>query len=205
MPAPTPPARRRLVAVSLAAGCALLVTVLSAGCSAVGQLGADPPATTSAPAPAPSPEPTPAPGPEPTPAPSPAPAPAAGGSTALAKSARHPDLVTLKLTSIAFAPEAITVGVEATNGGQNDVDLNPSDDLFLIDDLGNRYAVNPPVSNPSVTVAKGTTLRGSLVFVGQLDPSAASLTLVTCDDFGSTSDKYSRSPKLVIAGLPVGR
>jgi hypothetical protein len=200
------PAHRRAAAIGLAACCVLLVTLLSAGCSAVDQLRSDQPAAAApgpAPTPAPSPEPTPAPGPEPTPAPSSAPAP--GGSSAIDKSARHPDLLNLKLTSIAFAPDAITVGVEATNGGQEDVNLNPSDDLVLVDDRGNRYAVNPPPSNPTVSVAKGTTLRGSLVFLGQLDPAAASLTLITCDDFGSTSDKYSRYPKLVIAGLPVGR
>jgi len=206
MPTSTPTGRPRAAAVALAAGCALLVTVLSAGCSAVDQLRSDQPPASAAPAaPATTQAPTPAPtsAPEPSPA---APTPAGpGGAIAIDKSIRHPDLVTLKLTSIAFAPDSITVAIEATNGGGNDVDLNPSDDLVLVDDLGNRYAVNPPTSNPKVTVTKGTVLRGSLVFIGQLDPKASSLTLITADDYGSTTDEYSLNPKLVVPGLPVSR
>jgi hypothetical protein len=107
------------------------------------------------------------------------------------------------VTSVAVAPDAITLGIVATNGGQNDIQLNPSDDLVLVDAAGNRYAVNPPPANPRVTVRKGTTLRGSLVFIGQLPAGTTSLTLITCDDYGSTDNQFASTPKFTIDGITV--
>jgi hypothetical protein len=136
---------------------------------------------------------------------------AAGGTTAttlapgaapLNLSARHPAGVTLKLTSIAVAEDSISVGVVVTNGGGADVKLNEFDDLVLIDDRGGRYLVSPPPQDSAITVRKSTTLRGSLVFTGQLDATATSLTLVT-NEKGGGDNQYSTRPKIVVDGIPV--
>jgi hypothetical protein len=126
----------------------------------------------------------------------------APGAAPLSLSARHPAGVTLKLTSIAVAEDSISVGVVVTNGGSADVKLNEFDDLVLIDDHGGRYLVSPPPQDSAITVRKSTTLRGSLVFTGQLDRAATSLTLVT-NEKGGGDNQYSTRPKIVVDGIPV--
>jgi hypothetical protein len=128
----------------------------------------------------------------------------AAGAQPLTLSTRHPAGVTLKLTSIAVAEDSVSLGVVVTNGGSADVDLNAFDDLVLIDDRGGRYLVSPPPQNDQITVRKSTTMRGSLVFGGQLDPTATSLTLVT-NEKGGGDNQYSTRPKIVVDAIPVQR
>jgi hypothetical protein len=134
----------------------------------------------------------------------------ASGAVSLNLSARHPSGLTLKLTSIAISEDSITIGVVATNGGNKDLHLNAINvsgyDLVLLDDRGGRYTVSPPPQDPLVTVRKGTTLRGTLVFTGQLDSSATSLTLITNEKFGGKeTDAFTDRPKITVAGIPVQR
>jgi hypothetical protein len=126
----------------------------------------------------------------------------AAGAVPLSLSARHPAGVTLKLTSITVAEDSISLGVVVTNGGGADVKLNEFDDLVLIDDHGGRYRVSPPPQDSAITVRKSTTLRGSLVFAGQLDATATSLTLIT-NEKGGGDNQYSTRPKIVVEGIPV--
>jgi hypothetical protein len=126
----------------------------------------------------------------------------AAGAAALNLSARHPAGVTLKLTSIAVAEDSISIGVVATNGGSADVKLNEFDDLVLLDDHGGRYLVSPPPQDKTITVRRSTTLRGTLVFSGQLDPTATSLTLIT-NEKGGGDNQYSTRPKITVDGIPV--
>jgi len=172
--------------------CAVALAVAGTACQDGGR-AAPTPSTTAVPAPA-----------EPDTS-AQAPSTRASGFTApLDRSARHPSGLSLKLTAIAVAEDSISLEVVVTNGAKLDLSLNNADDLVLVDDRGARYTVSPPGDNRAVTVRHGTTLRGRLVFIGQLDPDAASLTLVA----NSTSQgdpKYSTHPKFEVPGIPLRR
>ncbi|HEV8650680.1 MAG TPA: hypothetical protein VG276_15065 [Actinomycetes bacterium] len=172
--------------------CAVALGLASTACQA-GERPAPAPSTTAAPAPG---------GPDTS---APAPSTRATGFTApLDRSVRHASGLSLKLTAIAVAEDSISLEVVVTNGAKLDLSLNNADDLVLVDDRGARYTVSPPGDNRAVTVRRGTTLRGRLVFVGQLDPETTSLTLVA----NSTSQgdpKYSAHPKIELPGIPVRR
>jgi hypothetical protein len=130
---------------------------------------------------------------------------AATGYTApLDRSVRHPSGLSLKLTAIAVAEDSVSLEVVITNGAKLDLSLNNADDLVLVDDQGARYTVAPPGDNRAVTVRRGTTLRGRLVFIGQLDPDATSLTLVA-NATSQGDPKYSTHPKIEVPGIPLRR
>jgi len=170
--------------------CAVVVAVAGTACQG-GERASPPPATTAPPAP----------GDTSAPAPSTR---ATGFTAPLDRAVRHSSGLSMKLTAIAVAEDSISLEVVVTNGAKLDLSLNNADDLVLVDDKGARYTVSPPGDNRAVTVRRGTTLRGRLVFIGQLDPDASSLTLVA----NSTSQgdpKYSTHPKIEVPGIPLRR
>lgn len=176
--------------------CAVAVAALLAACQG-GEQDAAAPVTTAAPAPGGADAPT-------TSA-SRAQGGAATGYTApLDRSVRHPSGLSLKLTAIAVAEDSVSLEVVITNGAKLDLSLNNADDLVLVDDQGARYTVAPPGDNRAVTVRRGTTLRGRLVFIGQLDPDATSLTLVA-NATSQGDPKYSTHPKIEVPGIPLRR
>jgi len=129
---------------------------------------------------------------------------ATGFTAPLDRSVRHASGLSLKLTAIAVAEDSISLEVVVTNAAKLDLSLNNADDLVLVDDKGARYTVSPPGDNRAVTVRHGTTLRGRLVFIGQLDPDATSLVLVA--NSNSQGDpKYSTHPKIELPGIPLRR
>jgi len=172
--------------------CAVVVAVAGTACQG-GERASPPPATTAPPAP----------GGADTSAPAPSTR-ATGFTAPLDRAVRHSSGLSMKLTAIAVAEDSISLEVVVTNGAKLDLSLNNADDLVLVDDKGARYTVSPPGDNRAVTVRRGTTLRGRLVFIGQLDPDASSLTLVA----NSTSQgdpKYSTHPKIEVPGIPLRR
>ncbi|HYT25468.1 MAG TPA: hypothetical protein VEP73_03165, partial [Actinomycetota bacterium] len=119
---------------------------------------------------------------------------ATGYTAPLDLSTRSPSGLSMKLTAIAVAEDSISLEVVVTNGSQLDRALNNADDLVLVDDKGTSYDVSPPPDNQSVTVRHGTTMRGRLVFAGQLDPAATTLTLVA-NSTSAGDPRYSPHPK----------
>lgn len=122
---------------------------------------------------------------------------------------RHPNGTVLEVTSVAAGPDAVVVGVTVTNGYSEAIRLN-SRGVFLLDDLGNGYPLQPPELNERLRVPAGQRLSGELVFPGEVDPRATSLTLKTnvynADDTVDTTSRSAEvtTPVLLVPDLPVG-
>jgi hypothetical protein len=122
--------------------------------------------------------------------------------------ANHPNGTTLRMTGITFHEDNLEVHLIAINGNPdiNNVELSYSDRMDLIDDVGIKYRLSPPPANPTVKVAKGSTLEGTFVFLGRVNPQANRLTLVTNDGICCSSDTSSstNSPEIRIE-IPLQR
>lgn len=118
--------------------------------------------------------------------------------------ANHANGSVLRVTKVAFSEDNISLNLAVTNGHNRVIVLNDNKDMILRDNLGNRYNLAPPPQNPEVRVPEGSTLDGRFSFLGRINPSATSLTLITNDKFGSDAD-FSNSPKMTINGITVRR
>lgn len=114
----------------------------------------------------------------------------------------HPNGSVMQLRGITFAEDSSTVELAVTNNSRNPIKLNDNQDMVLRDDLGNQYNLVPAPENPELVVQPGTTLDGEFVFLGQIPPSASSLTLTTNDRSGGNQANTS-NPKIVTANIPL--
>lgn len=114
----------------------------------------------------------------------------------------HPNGSVMQLRGITFAEDSTTVELAVTNNSRNPIKLNDNQDMVLKDDLGNQYNLVPAPENPELVVQPGTTLDGEFVFLGQIPPSASSLTLTTNDRSGG-NQANTPNPKMVIANIPL--
>ena len=116
----------------------------------------------------------------------------------------HPNRSVMQLTGITFAEDSTTVELTVTNNSKNPIKLNDNQDMVIKDDLGNSYNLVPAPENPELVVQPSTTLDGEFVFLGQIPPSASSLTLTTNDRSGG-NQVNTPNPKMIIANIPLQR
>lgn len=108
----------------------------------------------------------------------------------------HANGTVVRILGARFLSNAIELEVEILNGAPRDVFLHHVTHqpfhMHLLDDAGNRYALNPPPDNEMVTVDEGQRLQGTLTFLGRVDPAATELTLHTYG--GHDGDPGSQNP-----------
>ncbi|GAA2025941.1 hypothetical protein WDZ16_01380 [Pseudokineococcus marinus] len=121
---------------------------------------------------------------------------------------RHPQGHLLTASAVQVRDRSIAVEIALVNGSTREIQMN-SNRLHLLDDVGNAYEFSPPTQNEDLRVAPGAELSGTLVFLGVLDPSATSLTmLANVNDPEQAVDLEDRDnqgsyPELVLDGLPL--
>ena len=112
----------------------------------------------------------------------------------------HPNGSVLQVKGIDFAGDRITLKFAVTNSLEQSIKLNHSE-MVLRDNLGNSYSLLPLPQNPELEIFSGETIKGSLIFLGRIAPTATSLTLTTNSQAESTQDT---NPKLVVA-IPISK
>ena len=108
------------------------------------------------------------------------------------------------MTGASLAGPYTQVAVHVVNGGVNDIELNPSDDLVLQDDSGHALHLIPAPTDARFAVPAGTVTDATLIFRGSPGKKTKRLSLVTCSDFGGSSE-YTRNPKLTVSFAPASR
>lgn len=110
--------------------------------------------------------------------------------------AEHPNGTVGRLTNISLNKEKTVVEMAVTNGSQYTINLNlHGKGVVILDDLGNKYNLEPPVDNPYLEIESGQTFKGELVFLGGVTSRANNLTLITNNQIGSDR-RFSRRPKM---------
>lgn len=107
----------------------------------------------------------------------------------------HPNGTQMRISGIQLGSDYTAVRMAVTNGFRNAIQLNGSRNMLLIDNLGGRYFVAAPPENPQLNVAPGTTLEGTMNFMGRLAPNATSATLVTNERSGSSTSEHTSRPE----------
>lgn len=119
--------------------------------------------------------------------------------------ANHPNGTVLRVTRVDFTEDAIVVKVTAINGSpERDVELADYG-VDLTDDLGTRYRLSPPTSNPDLRVARATTLDATLAFLGRIAPKATKLSLRTNTRISGDTNELTSTPTVTISDIPVQR
>ncbi len=126
------------------------------------------------------------------------------GAESLDLQTSHPNGSVLRVNQVTYTEDSIDLTLAVTNGLQDTIKLN-SNKMILRDNAGNQYNLKAPPQNPDVEITPGSTLKGKLVFLGRVSPSADSLTLVTNSQHGSTDYRGSTRPKMTINAIPVRR
>ena len=114
----------------------------------------------------------------------------------------HPNGSVLQVKGIDFAGDRITLKFTVTNSLKQSIKLNHSE-MVLHDNLGNSYSLLPLPQNPELEILSGETIKGSLIFLGRIAPTATSLTLTTNSQAGSVQENAT-NPKLVVA-IPISK
>ncbi len=115
----------------------------------------------------------------------------------------HANGSTLRVTGIAVGESTITVRMAITNGYKEAIKLQDDNDATILkDDAGNVYNLAAPPENPTISINPNSTVRGNFVFIGQLAPSATTLTLTTNAKYGGDAT-YSKDPKFLVGNIPV--
>lgn len=110
--------------------------------------------------------------------------------------AEHPNGTVGRLTSISFTKNNTIVEMAVTNGSLHTIYLNQQrKGMIVVDDLGNKYNLQPPLDNPELEINSGKTFKGSLLFQGGVTSQANNLTLITNNQIGS-DQVLSRRPKM---------
>ena len=108
----------------------------------------------------------------------------------------HPNSTVGRLTNIYFTEKNTIIDIAVTNGSQYAIHLNLNGKgTVLLDDLGDKYNLEPPSDNPNLKIESGTTFKGELVFQGGISSQASHLTLITNNKIG-TDQRFSRRPKM---------
>ncbi|WP_420454296.1 hypothetical protein [Rubrivirga sp.] len=114
--------------------------------------------------------------------------------TGLSIQENHDNGSQIIISAVRFDDTQTTVDATVVNGHDDAIKLNTSDDMKLVDNLGNEYLLVPPGGNDEVEVAAGEQLQGSFNFAGRMNPEATSVTLLTNPDFGSGAE-YTERPE----------
>ena len=112
----------------------------------------------------------------------------------------HSNGSVLRVTGIDFTGDRITLKFAVTNSLKQSIKLNHSE-MVLRDNIGNSYSLLPLPQNPELEILSGETIKGSLIFLGRIAPTATSLKLTTNSQAESTQDT---NPKLVVA-IPISK
>ncbi len=108
----------------------------------------------------------------------------------------HPNGTVGILTKISFTKDSSKVEMSTTNGSKNTIELNNNGkEMVLVDDLGKKYSLAAPATNPDVEILPGTTLKGEFVFIGKVSPEVKSLNLITNYQSGG-DETLSQIPKM---------
>ena len=114
----------------------------------------------------------------------------------------HSNGSVLRVAGIDFAGDRITLKFAVTNSLKQSLKLNHSE-MVLRDNLGNSYSLLPLPQNPELEILSGETIKGSLIFLGRIAPTATSLTLTTNSQAESTQENAT-NPKMVVA-IPISK
>lgn len=116
----------------------------------------------------------------------------------------HPNGTTIIVRQLTFHEDRIQLALTVTNANEDDIEL-AAGGMRLRDDLGTEYRLSPPPGNPEVSVARGSTVDGTFVFLGRVAPRATNLSLFTNQRYSDLDSEFTRTPTMVIDGLPVVR
>ena len=91
--------------------------------------------------------------------------------------------VTVRVKGIELGTDATMLDISASYGGTitNDVNLAGSS-TYLLDENSQKLMLKPPQGNSDLTITRGQTMEGKLVFLGSVSPSAKQVTLVFNDN-----------------------
>jgi hypothetical protein len=117
----------------------------------------------------------------------------------------HPNGSVLRVSSLAFSPDAVVLDMAVTNGLKEPIQLSAAGDMLLTDNLGNSYLPAAPPANPALHVAPGATLQGRFIFLGRIAPGASRLTLATNSVYGNDNWNRATKPKMIVGGIPTGQ
>lgn len=119
--------------------------------------------------------------------------------------ANHANGTSVVVEEVRFDTLTTAVVVRAVNGRDGPITLSPRNDAaFLLDDRGTRYPLVPPASDPTLRVASGQALTGTLRFAGRPTPEAQTLTLHLNEEYGNTED-WATSPRITLPAFPITR
>ncbi|MGB3761078.1 MAG: hypothetical protein WBA07_32685 [Rivularia sp. (in: cyanobacteria)] len=117
--------------------------------------------------------------------------------------ATHPNGTVGRLTKISFTKDSTKVEMSATNGSKNTVEFNNNGKgMVLVDDLGKKYDLAAPATNPDVEILPATTLKGEFIFIGKVSPQTKFLNLITNYQSGG-DETLSQIPKMKFF-IPLG-
>ncbi|OWY66988.1 hypothetical protein B7486_33655 [cyanobacterium TDX16] len=120
-------------------------------------------------------------------------------STQTTLEAVHPNGTSLQLADVRFTKTNISLNLTAVNRSPRKIQLNrTTKEMVLIDNLGNRYFIEPPETNRYLAMNPGKTSQGWLTFRGGLAPQATSLMLVTNSRMGLKTDPGTQYPLLTL-------
>lgn len=125
-------------------------------------------------------------------------------STQTALEAVHPNGTSLQIADVRFTKTNISLNITAVNRSSRKIQLNSTKGMVLIDNLGNRYFMEPPETNRYLAMNPGKTSQGWLTFRGGLAPQATSLMLVTNSRRGLKTDPTTQYPLLTLQ-IPIGQ
>lgn len=118
----------------------------------------------------------------------------------------HVNGTVLKLESISFDDEFITVNFTAINGSIGTIGLawDGRQGVILEDDTGHTYPFLPPEDNETLEIEEGERLSGSLIFIGKLREDATSLHLIFNPE-GHKDDTSTSSPYFSFESIDLQR
>jgi len=120
----------------------------------------------------------------------------------------HPNGAELVMRNITFTETGTIVSLVAENGERrNSIRLNLGSRTFLLDDLGNRYALLPPPDNTDLQVPAGAGLDAELSFPGAINLDATTIEVVFNDGRDAEEDDPASSgfPEARFGPFPLTR
>ena len=121
----------------------------------------------------------------------------------------HPNGAVLAVDALTVAEKGIVVDARIANRSPSPIEL-ADDPVWLVDNLGVAYRLQPSWQNPKVSMAGGTTVTAKLAFLGIVAPDASSFTLLTnVADPNDSVDRDRRSetdstPSFIVESIPRG-
>ncbi|MCJ8281951.1 MAG: hypothetical protein MJK14_19395 [Rivularia sp. ALOHA_DT_140] len=109
---------------------------------------------------------------------------------------KHPNGTVGRLKNISFNKKNTIIEIAINNSFDHAIHINLyGKGIILVDDLGNKYNLKPPINNPYLEIKSNTTFKGQLVFQGGITAQANNLTLITNNQIGS-DQPLTRRPKM---------